>query len=467
MSGDLFSILWFILFITMILIALVANIIIILAILTDKSMHTSTYFYIINVDIADIVLVLSCLPERMDALFSSGDGFHLGIFVCYSIPFLQQVAMHAALIFLLILTVHRCYPAGVPHCLQGNLIRRQIRNYPQTSCLIWIFAILINLPLFFITKYEKHIIIEIENKTNTSQTILFPTCDTEAKEIWSRTYLILLLVCTYLITGIFLIVIYGQVIRIILTSNRYVNKTKENKSNSSEQYRFLSPNLINQVKSRDISTSSSSAKSSSRAQQQRTSSCTPPILIMIPMGKNNRSTNSHSFQHLQVIIMLFTLILLYIFLLLPYRLFNLLFIVYNSLFSHHFMNEILFHCLLNIVRLLVFLNCALQPIIYLIMSSRLRQAVIKFFQTCCYKYYCQCQCAISHKTSNQDIRLYQNRNYQPNKVVFRDRHQYVPSRNNVHMTECQTVPSSRSPLIHIQLANKTPYTVTMRNSLRK
>ncbi|CAF4343960.1 unnamed protein product, partial [Adineta steineri] len=81
MSGDLFSILWFILFITMILIALVANIIIILAILTDKSMHTSTYFYIINVDIADIVLVLSCLPERMDALFSSGDGFHLGIFV--------------------------------------------------------------------------------------------------------------------------------------------------------------------------------------------------------------------------------------------------------------------------------------------------------------------------------------------------------------------------------------------------
>lgn len=56
--------------------------------------------------------------------------------------------MHAALGFLLILTVHRCYPAGVPRCLQGNFIRRQIRQHFQTLIFIWIFAIVINLPLF-------------------------------------------------------------------------------------------------------------------------------------------------------------------------------------------------------------------------------------------------------------------------------------------------------------------------------
>jgi hypothetical protein len=82
MAEGLFNISWFIIFILVILIAFLANIIIILAILRDKSMHTSTYFYIINVNIADIILVLSCLPERIAAIFHSNDGFRLGMLTC-------------------------------------------------------------------------------------------------------------------------------------------------------------------------------------------------------------------------------------------------------------------------------------------------------------------------------------------------------------------------------------------------
>ncbi|CAF3579555.1 unnamed protein product [Rotaria sp. Silwood1] len=81
MSTDIFTLSWFMVFALIMLIALVANIIIILAILRDKSMHTSTYFYIINVNIADILLVLSCLPERLTAAFGSNDGFNLGMFI--------------------------------------------------------------------------------------------------------------------------------------------------------------------------------------------------------------------------------------------------------------------------------------------------------------------------------------------------------------------------------------------------
>jgi hypothetical protein len=82
MSTDLFNISWFIIFILVIFIAFIANMIIILAILRDKSMHTSTYFYIINVNISDIILVLSCLPERITAVFYSSEGFHLGMYTC-------------------------------------------------------------------------------------------------------------------------------------------------------------------------------------------------------------------------------------------------------------------------------------------------------------------------------------------------------------------------------------------------
>ena len=82
MSEEIFNLSWFIIFILVIIIAFLANIIIILATLSDRTMHTSTYFYIINVNIADILLVLSCLPERLAAIFRSHDGFHLGMFTC-------------------------------------------------------------------------------------------------------------------------------------------------------------------------------------------------------------------------------------------------------------------------------------------------------------------------------------------------------------------------------------------------
>lgn len=55
---------------------------IIFSIWTDRSMHTPTYFYIINVNIADILLLLTCLPERVAEAFRTDDGFHLGMLTC-------------------------------------------------------------------------------------------------------------------------------------------------------------------------------------------------------------------------------------------------------------------------------------------------------------------------------------------------------------------------------------------------
>ena len=308
--------------------------------------------------------------------------------------------MQAALGFLLILTLHRCYPAGVPRCLQRDLIRRQIRNHSKTSCIIWLFAILINLPLFLLTKYETY---NLANQSN----LTFASCDTEARETWSRTYLILILVLTYLITGIFLIVIYGQVIRIIVHSNKF-RSTKSVKFNG--QYNFLTRNFLSNEKRRQgqTSTSSLSMNASNLQRNFRQSTNTYHLSVSSQFtSEKSSSINSRSTQHLQVIVMVFTVILLYILLLLPYRLLNLLFIVSNELFQHDFMNELFFQCLIHIVRLLVFLNCALQPIIYLIISSRLRQTVQKFFDLTVDKFCCYCRCPTRHTpTTNFPLQIF-------------------------------------------------------------
>ncbi|CAF0982544.1 unnamed protein product [Adineta ricciae] len=456
MSAAWLDILWFVVFMIVILIALIANLIIILAILRDRSMHTSTYFYIINVDIADIILILSCLPERIAALFHPNDEFPLGMIACYLVPFFQQVSMHAALGLLLILTVHRCYPTGVPNCLQHNVIRQQIRNYSQTLCLVWIFAVLINLPLFSITKYDFQTISAPDNQSNTSERTYAPTCGTEAKEIWSRTYLILLLAFTYVITGIFLIVIYGRVIRIMVISSRYSKKINEETRHNHREYHFLTQNLKKQDPLQDIlartSASTSSMLAIANRSRKRNSSDTPAVSVMLPTETNQYPTNSRSIQRVQVIIMLFIVILLYILLLLPYRLVNLLFIVYNQLFQQNLMNEVLLHWLLNIVRLLVFINCALQPIIYLIISSKLRQTVVKFLQSCCFKYHFQCQCSLSCKTTPQTVPRYRK------KQVIRRDPQRLPAAQNLQYASYHSLPLGRTPLA---ANNFAPYTKTI------
>ena len=391
--------------------------------------------------------------------------------------------MHAALGFLLILTVHRCYPAGVPRCLQGNFIRHQIRQHFQTLIFIWIFAILINLPLFSITKYDRNGTHINENSSNQTEIIYEPTCETEATEIWSRTYLILLLVSTYFITGIFLIVIYGQVIRIILVSKKYRSHANTMTS-TAHPSRFLSANFLpNPDQSRSnagrSSTSSTTTHTTNRRQQQQlnsTSLLAMSSLIVPSQGRTTKNRrNSHSTQHLQVIIMLFIVILLYILLLLPYRLLNLLYIVHNQLFQQNFMNEILFQCLVNTVRLLVFINCALQPITYIIISSRLRQTVIKFLQSSWEKCSCRCRCAFNYHPSpihttgtaaacpneSRAIQAYLSQKYpsshrsQPMLATSASKQRLVVYREH-HLTDYRTGGN-----------NRTPYTVTFNNTLRK
>ena len=424
--------------------------------------------------------------------------------------------MHAALAFLLVLTVHRCYPAGVPRFLQGDLIRRQIRNYSQTLCLLWAFAVLINLPLFSITNYEKNpvnVTIQIENRTNLTYSISEPTCFTGATEVWSRTYLILLLVLTYLITGIFLIVIYGQAIRIILASKKYASNPGRTPQPSSDHFRYLSPNAIpgdafrskvftriNGKSKENIMAAHSSSSSSPtivavqasnrRQTGQIASSLTKSLVLRTPIEQSDLSkgsTTSHSTQHLQVIIMLFIVILLYILLLLPYRLFNLLYIVHNQIFQQSFMNEVLFRWLLNSVRLLVFLNCALQPITYLIISSRLRQTVVKFLRSW-YRCSGHCQCSSApniqrhYKSDQRAARTYLTQKNpldarsqnQKRQHLYRDSRPLQTSLNNINQISYQGLPMnhllptrSNSPAALSRLTNRTLYTVSFMNGRRK
>ncbi|CAF1406054.1 unnamed protein product, partial [Didymodactylos carnosus] len=337
----------------------------------------------------------------------------------------------------------------------GNFVRKQIRNYQTTIFLTWLFAVIINIPLIPITKYRKD-----DMAISLTNTTVF-SCDTEANQIWSRTYLILILVLTYLVTGTFLIVIYGQVIRLILASKKFT-KTNNNTLTSMPNSRSHSNNNLNTViQTPPVKYGPSGSSSSSTMSNQRGSSRGFASTIPTPHVKHSyqrsHNYNGHSSvinpqqvsflystktqsssplpspcdtrlhtQRLQVIIMLFIVIVLYIILLLPYRLFNLLFILHYHIFEN--INELVFQWLINIVRILVFLNCALQPITYLIISSRLRQSTAKLLKIC-FKCHCKNQNRndvfyLSSSPLQQQVET-QKQQVEPQKRFYADRRQYI------------------------------------------
>ncbi|CAF1522225.1 unnamed protein product, partial [Didymodactylos carnosus] len=233
-----------------------------------------------------------------------------------------------------------------------------------------------------ITKYRKY------DTFVPPMNLTLPSCDTEANQIWSRTYLILILVLTYLITGIFLIIIYGQVIQLMLASKKFTDNKNALSSCALHQAEQHLPGSSSSTNSNQRD--STKGYVSTIIKHHRTRKYTLMLTstqrtsLISANNYSNSLTRLHT-QRLQVIITLFIVIVLYIILLLPYRVFNLLFILHNQIFDN--VNELVFQRLINVVRLLVFLNCALQPITYLVISSRLRQSVIKLL-----KLYFKCKC---------------------------------------------------------------------------
>lgn len=115
------------------------NSFVVAVVVRSPRMRTVTNYFIVNLALADILVVLVCLPATLVSnLFVP---WLMGWFMCKMVAYLQGVSVNASINTLVAISVDRflaiCYP------LKWQLTRRSAR---KMIIVIWIFSLLITLP---------------------------------------------------------------------------------------------------------------------------------------------------------------------------------------------------------------------------------------------------------------------------------------------------------------------------------
>ncbi|KAK3704025.1 hypothetical protein RRG08_055486 [Elysia crispata] len=135
-------------YILSIILALVGNIIVIVVVAKNARMHTATNFYIVNLAVADCLVVLTCSwTHLVDDLTPF---WVLGSFFCTFNTFSQVLSLVASISTLAVIAGDRFF--GIVFAMKAHFVERRARC---TIALIWVFSLVVASPLLFFRRYQE------------------------------------------------------------------------------------------------------------------------------------------------------------------------------------------------------------------------------------------------------------------------------------------------------------------------
>ncbi|XP_046972980.1 thyrotropin-releasing hormone receptor isoform X2 [Vanessa cardui] len=286
----------------------IGNVMVPIVILKTKDMRNSTNIFLVNLSIADLMVLLVCTPTVLVEVNSKPETWVLGKELCLAVPFVELTVAHASVLTILAISFERYYAICEP--LRAGYVCTKTRA-TLICALAWFFAALFTSPILAIA--EMH--------TVTRQDGTSYQCLTQAVTFWQITFFVMVIIILYLLPLIILIVLYTVIAKNLITaaSKVVLNKTVD------------------------------------------------------PYNTRARK---------QVILMLGTVVLCFFLCLMPYRVLALWIIITPSELSDNISPEKWYN-LLYFSRIMLYINSAINPILYNLMSSKFR---IGFCKVCiCYK----------------------------------------------------------------------------------
>ncbi|KAL8587020.1 hypothetical protein ACOMHN_023410 [Nucella lapillus] len=183
----------------------VGNILVIVVVVMVHDMRTPMNWYLVNLSVADLLVLLVCQPAAL-AEFFARDRWYLGEALCKIVPFLEHTVLHASTLVILAITVERYYAICRPLKKLALCHRpRPHRVFP----VIWTIAALTSLPFVVMTHLE--------------DTLFFDgtpcqVCATTVKEHWHFAYVIGMFVFFFVLPMLLLLCLYNCIIRCLSTS---------------------------------------------------------------------------------------------------------------------------------------------------------------------------------------------------------------------------------------------------------
>ncbi|XP_028167686.1 thyrotropin-releasing hormone receptor-like isoform X1 [Ostrinia furnacalis] len=288
----------------------IGNVMVPIVILKTKDMRNSTNIFLVNLSIADLMVLLVCTPTVLVEVNSKPETWVLGKELCLAVPFVELTVTHASVLTILAISFERYYAICEP--LRAGYVCTKTRA-ALICALVWFFAALFTSPILAIA--EHHIVKEDGAE--------FAQCFTQAVTFWQITFFVAIIIILYTLPLIILIILYS----------------------------IIAKNLINAASK-------------------------------VVMNKTVDPYNTRARK--QVILMLGTVVLCFFLCLMPYRVLTLWIIVAPSDLPNELSPEKWYN-ILYFSRVMLYINSAINPILYNLMSSKFRIGFCKVFICICYR----------------------------------------------------------------------------------
>ncbi|KAM7359498.1 ecdysis triggering hormone receptor [Cochliomyia hominivorax] len=334
------------------LMGVIGNVMVPIVIVRTKDMRNSTNIFLTNLSIADLLVLLICTPTVLVELNTKPETWVLGHEMCKAVPFVELTVAHASVLTILAISFERYYAICEP--LKAGYVCTKTRAILICS-LAWGIAALFTSPIILIATYR------LEPYYDGT---LVAVCFTSAETFLSAFYFIASITLFFFIPFAILVILYTAIAYKLLRRH-------------SAFKRPTSPNINEAVTTAAMEVVT------------ETNSCIVPakeIIVKLSAARRNR-VNSHPHNSLrknrkQVIFMLVAVVSSFFVCLLPFRAFTIWVIASSSedvasLGLEGYYN-VLYFC-----RIMLYLNSALNPILYNLMSSKFRGGFWRLFVSCC------------------------------------------------------------------------------------
>lgn len=187
------------------IVGLVGNALVCISVYRNHSMRTVTNYFIVNLAVADFLVILFCLPPSV--LWDVTETWFFGSFLCKLVLYLQSVSVSVSVLTLTSISIDRWYAICHPLKFKSTATRAK-----RAIVLIWLTSLLLVLPdaIVLDTRPSPDLLI---------QTTYFTDCTYTWGDDDSRIYQLMIVLFLYVVPFALMSVFYYQIARVLWNKN--------------------------------------------------------------------------------------------------------------------------------------------------------------------------------------------------------------------------------------------------------
>ncbi|XP_076036028.1 uncharacterized protein LOC143021986 [Oratosquilla oratoria] len=201
--------------VVILLVGVTGNALVPLLVWRNRDLRHSTNLFLINLALADTLVLLVCLPTVLVELHSPPETWVLGPIMCKLVPFLELVVAHASVLTIVVISVERylsiCQPLRSPALCTRT--RAALFN-----AFVWILTVLATLPMLWLSQLSTY-------KYFDGSVVYI--CLTPVNKEWQKNYYLGSIGVFFVLPLVLLLVLYSLIVARLIAYRRRTSRNIE------------------------------------------------------------------------------------------------------------------------------------------------------------------------------------------------------------------------------------------------